>query len=85
MYGYIHPNSWLPTNAFLKIFNTFDEAKKFIFNLPKYRIRHTDVLKHQYAPLHAKIICEGKDFWIEGNSNDVYFKSSTLGSNNPIR
>lgn len=98
IYGYCHPNAWLSHNACSKICNTFDEAKKFINSLPKMEYRmgyhdceyRRDELGFIYpgrepSNLYAKIKCEGKDFWIEGNPNDVWFKKELIGSNNPTR
>lgn len=92
-YGYSHENDICPRFAQNKIFNTFDEAKKFIESLPKQELRlcyyesnetHSIFCKRDLIPLYAKIRCEGKDFWIVGNPNEVeFFKKCYLKRKNP--
>ena len=92
IYGYCHPKAVLTHFTTSKICNTFDEAKKFINNLPKVSFRTGDqdceVSKFsgfgkEPSNLYAKIKCEGKDFWIYGNPEEVWMKKGFIGSNNP--
>jgi hypothetical protein len=92
IYGYCHPNAGLTHLTRTKIFNTFDQAKEFINNLPKvsHRIGWLDCKVGKYSGmgqepsnLYAKIRCEGKDFWIVGNKSEVWMNRNRIGSNNP--
>lgn len=92
IYGYCHPNAALTHLTKNKLCNTFDEAKYFIENLPKTSFRigtHCEVgnfsgMGKELSNLYAKIRCEGKDFWIIGNPNDVKMEKGFIRSINPI-
>ena len=92
IYGYCHPKAVLTHFTISKICNTFDEAKKFIYDLPKTSFRMGDqdceVSKFsgfgkEPSNLYAKIRCEGKDFWMYGNQEEVWMRKGFIGSNNP--
>ena len=95
IYGYCHPNAFLTHCTKVRMFNTFDEAKEFIINLPKVSTRigfncKCTIDKFGFAHpnkevsnLYAKIRCKGKDFWIEGNKDDVFMNGKIIKSNNP--
>jgi hypothetical protein len=92
IYGYCHPRAALSHFTISKMFNTLDEAKNFINNLPKisFRIGDQDCevgkfsgLGKEPSNLYAKIRCEGKDFWMYGNQEEVWIRKGFIGSNNP--
>jgi hypothetical protein len=94
VYGYCHPHAMLTHLTRTKICNSFDEAKNFINNLPKtsFRIGDKDCkcsnfsgLGKEPSNLYAKIRCEGKDFWIFGNPNEIWMRKGYIGSNNPYK
>ena len=94
VYGYCHPHARLTHLSETKIFNTFNSAKEFINNLPKisFRIGDQDCEVSKFngtgrepSNLYAKIRCEGKDFWIYGNPEEVWMEKGFIGSNNPAQ
>lgn len=73
MYGYVQPKSHTHSIR-RKIFNTFDEAKNFINNLPKSTTHPYDGIVN----LYAKIRAEGRDFWMYGNPDEVLMSNVGL-------
>ena len=86
IYGYCHPHALFSHLVRIRIFNTFDEAKKFIFNLPKSELRvgrHGEDGQREPSGLYAKIRAEKRDFWMYGNPEEIWMTNKYIGSNNP--
>ena len=83
IYGYCHPKAALTHLTRSKMCNTFDGAKKFINDLPKISFRIGNQDCEEPSNLYAKIRCEGKDFWICGNPEEVIMEKGFIRSNNP--